>query len=80
MKCTTNNYHWGKLGNESTVADLAKAQGEDISVDTPYAEVIRYTQEYTQEGFKRQFSQYQHSMSSPVTETQHQGGHYSFQS
>lgn len=39
LKCTTNNYHWGKLGNESTVADLAKAQGEDIAPETPYAEV-----------------------------------------
>ena len=40
LKCATTNYHWGKFGDESAVADLTKAQGESISPETPYAEVI----------------------------------------
>lgn len=39
IKCAIQKYAWGKIGAESTVAQLSSANGETIEVDQPYAEL-----------------------------------------
>lgn len=44
LKCSIQNYAWGKLGHESEVASLLKASDPAFQIDesTPYAEVSSY--------------------------------------
>lgn len=44
LKCSIQNYAWGKLGHESEVASLLKASDPAFQIDesTPYAEVITF--------------------------------------
>lgn len=41
LQCKIQNYDWGKLGHESTVAKLLKSANPSVSIDnnTPYAEL-----------------------------------------
>lgn len=41
LQCKVQNYEWGKLGNESTIAQLLSSAHPDITIDPnkPYAEL-----------------------------------------
>lgn len=41
LQCTVQNYEWGKLGTDSTVAKLLSSANNNVSIDSskPYAEL-----------------------------------------
>lgn len=39
LQCNTQSYDWGKLGNESKVAQFASQTGTEIDSTKPYAEL-----------------------------------------
>lgn len=43
LECSVKNYHWGKVGSESKVAQFAKANADEFTIEegSTYAEVSK---------------------------------------